>query len=277
MDLCQISPATNAKSACPATFCTHRWPIFDAKNKKVHAVWWKRFVIRISTHFVQKCSLFGRKALNELFETFKSRARPGDGNAVFAKPRLFWGISRKTKEVPDRTAATVMDTIKAPIAPGSLIISDKGASYQGNETMTDMNYTHEMVNHTEKAMDPTTGADTQTIESLWQVYKRQNKCQCSAHRSLVNSYMCEKKTPAWCLVCQYRLFYNSLVVVSLEYLFMIIYPTWTHPIQNNVTWSCATGQNSDPSVPRQPPRLHSTSVRLIFLLKSYLALPCFSS
>ncbi|GAA37359.2 hypothetical protein CLF_108167 [Clonorchis sinensis] len=57
--------------------------------------------------------------------------------------------------------------------------------------MSDMNYTHETVDHTENFVDPTTGAHTQTIESLRHVYKMQNKRQCGTHRSLVDSYLCE--------------------------------------------------------------------------------------
>ncbi|GAA37029.1 hypothetical protein CLF_100547 [Clonorchis sinensis] len=67
--------------------------------------------------------------------------------------------------------------IQACIASGSIIISDMWAPYQGIETMIDMNYTHETVNHTENIVDPMPGAHTQTIESLWHVYKMQNKRQ----------------------------------------------------------------------------------------------------
>ena len=67
--------------------------------------------------------------------------------------------------VPDRTAATLLDTIRDCIAPGSIIISDLWASYQGIETMIGMNYTHQTVNHSENFVDPTTGAHTQTIET----------------------------------------------------------------------------------------------------------------
>ncbi|GAA47573.1 hypothetical protein CLF_100532 [Clonorchis sinensis] len=82
-----------------------------------------------------------------------------------------------------------MDTIQACIAPGSIIISDMWTSYQGIETTIGLNYTHETVNHTENLLDPTNGAHTQTIESLWHVYKIQNQRQCGAHRSLVDNYL----------------------------------------------------------------------------------------
>ncbi|KER24009.1 hypothetical protein T265_08253 [Opisthorchis viverrini] len=73
--------------------------------------------------------------------------------------------------LPYRTAVTLMGTVQACIAPGSIIISDVRASYQEIETMIDRNYTHETVNHTENFVSPTTGAHTQTIKSPWHVYR----------------------------------------------------------------------------------------------------------
>ncbi len=54
-----------------------------------------------------------------------------------------------------------------------------------------MNYIHQTVNHTENVVGATTGAHTLTMESLWHVYKMQNKRQHDTHRSLMDSYLCE--------------------------------------------------------------------------------------
>ncbi|MBM6549437.1 transposase [Streptococcus dysgalactiae subsp. equisimilis] len=81
--------------------------------------------------------------------------------------------------VPNRIAATLLDTIQACIAPGSIIISDMWASYQGIETKMGMSYTHRTVNHTENFVDPTTGAHTQTI------CKMQHRRQCGTHSYLI--------------------------------------------------------------------------------------------
>ncbi|GAA56069.1 hypothetical protein CLF_109822 [Clonorchis sinensis] len=133
----------------------------------------------------------------EINETLISR-RKNHAGRVLPHQWIFGRICRETTEVfmyavPDRTAtaAILMDTIQACIAPSSIIICDIWASYQGIQTMIDMNYTQETVNHTESFVDPTTGAHTQTIESLWPIYKMQNKRQCGTHRSLVDSYLCE--------------------------------------------------------------------------------------
>lgn len=84
--------------------------------------------------------------------------------------------------VPLRTGVTFMGTIQVCIAPRSIIIiSNMWASYQEIETMIDMNYAHEMANHTGNSADPTTGPHTQTVEFRWQVYKMQTQRQCDTH------------------------------------------------------------------------------------------------
>uniref|UniRef100_A0A183B465 DDE_Tnp_IS1595 domain-containing protein n=1 Tax=Echinostoma caproni TaxID=27848 RepID=A0A183B465_9TREM len=75
---------------------------------------------------------------------------------------------------------------------GSIIISDMWASYQGIETMIDMNYIHETVNHFENFVDLTTGVHTQTNESLCHIYKMQNESQCGTNRSLVKAQVPKK-------------------------------------------------------------------------------------
>ncbi len=82
---------------------------------------------------------------------------------------------------PVRTAATLLDTIEACVAPVLIVITGTWAPYRNCETM---NYIHQTVNHTEN-LDPTTGAHTQTIGSFCHVYKMQNKRQCGTHRSFL--------------------------------------------------------------------------------------------
>ncbi len=70
-----------------------------------------------------------------------------------------------------RTVLTPLDTIQAFFAPGSIITFDMWASYRVMETMIGMKNNH------------STG-----MESLWRVYKMQNKHKFGKHRSLLDSH-----------------------------------------------------------------------------------------
>jgi hypothetical protein len=94
---------------------------------------------------------------------------------------IFGGICVETKLgflvfVEDRSASTLLPLIKRYILPGTKIISDRWAAYNGIPDI-DINppYIHETVNHTENFVDPITGATTNHIERMWCEAKRRLK------------------------------------------------------------------------------------------------------
>ncbi len=90
--------------------------------------------------------------------------------------------------VPDRSNSTLQEVITRRILPGTTIISDCWASYQGLELL---GYTHKTVNHTYNFVDPDTGVHTQKVESLWFTSKRRNKQECGTRRTFLSSYLFE--------------------------------------------------------------------------------------
>ena len=74
--------------------------------------------------------------------------------------------------VDRRDAATLLPIIQQYIAPGTTIISDLWAAYN---TIGTLGYQHLTVNHSLNFVDPTTGACTNHIESVWQKAKQKHK------------------------------------------------------------------------------------------------------
>lgn len=77
------------------------------------------------------------------------------------------------KVVDDRTASTLLSIIREHVRPLSVIVSDQWAAY--NQIERDLGLRHLTVNHKLHFVDPTTGAHTQRIESIWSQLK--GKCK----------------------------------------------------------------------------------------------------
>ena len=75
--------------------------------------------------------------------------------------------------VPDRSAATLIPIIRQYASPLSVIYSDQWLAY--SSIQRDLGMGHLTVNHTLHFVDPTSGANTQRIESLWAQLK--GKCK----------------------------------------------------------------------------------------------------
>ena len=76
--------------------------------------------------------------------------------------------------VPQRDAATLLPIIQQHVLPGTTIWSDQWAAYNNVGTLPGV-AGHGVVNHSLHFVDPTTGVNTQTVESYWNRVKRKFK------------------------------------------------------------------------------------------------------
>ena len=68
-----------------------------------------------------------------------------------------------------RDAATLIQIIQHNIEAGTTIVSDYWQAYSG---LQNLGYTYFTVNYSYNFVDPSTGANTQTIELEWRAFKR---------------------------------------------------------------------------------------------------------
>ena len=76
--------------------------------------------------------------------------------------------------VPRRDAATLLPIIQQHVLPGTTIWSDEWAAYNRVASIPGV-AVHGVVNHSIRFVDPTTGVNTQTVESYWNRVKTKFK------------------------------------------------------------------------------------------------------
>lgn len=136
----------------------------------------------------------GVNTVVEIDESLFSRRKNQVGR-VLPTQWVFGGICRQTSEsflyaVPDRSANTLLPIIQECIRPGTTIMSDLWASYNGINNLPEQ-YTHLTVNHSIQFVNPVNGANTQMIESNWNQAKIRNKRHFGTARQMLDSYLCE--------------------------------------------------------------------------------------
>ena len=70
-----------------------------------------------------------------------------------------------------RDAGTLLPLIQQWVLPGSRIVTDQWAAYNGIANLP-QGYQHVTVNHSTHFVDPNTGVHTQKVEGLWSLVKR---------------------------------------------------------------------------------------------------------
>ncbi|KAH7970100.1 hypothetical protein HPB52_024070 [Rhipicephalus sanguineus] len=110
------------------------------------------------------------------------RRRNNYGGVSDKGPWIFGMLCVSTKElrlfeIDKRDAATLGPLIAKNVLPGTTVFSDEWAAYRCipglvNANGMPLNLDWHTVNHSVNFIDPATGANTQRIESEWQIAKR---------------------------------------------------------------------------------------------------------
>ena len=91
--------------------------------------------------------------------------------------------------VPHRNARTLLPIIQTTVAPGSTVHSDEWAAYCSIQSTT--GFTHKTVNHSLHFFDPTTGVQTNNVESYWNRAKLKLKAMRGCTKDQLPSYVDE--------------------------------------------------------------------------------------
>jgi transposase-like protein len=132
-------------------------------------------------HRVQGCWVFGGI---ERLSTSYSDAFPGATSNYAGKKFAI--------VVENRSARTLLPLIRKFILPGSIIMSDCWAAYNGITNMDGCHYEHETVNHSENYVDGVTGACTNTIESDWWAGYKRHIPKTAFNKSELQGYLFEQ-------------------------------------------------------------------------------------
>lgn len=90
--------------------------------------------------------------------------------------------------VKNRTAALLIPIIVENIAPGSIIMSEKWKSYNGNRDYNNQ-LNHLMVNQSNNFLDPESGAQTVTVVRMSQGVAKSAIRRFGNHSQLIDNYL----------------------------------------------------------------------------------------
>ncbi len=91
--------------------------------------------------------------------------------------------------VHSRDSATLLPIIEKVVQPRSIIYSDQWKVYRSIQSSREIE--HHRVNHSLHFVDPTTGVNTQTVESYWNKHKIRIKAMLGCKREFLDSYLQE--------------------------------------------------------------------------------------
>jgi hypothetical protein len=92
------------------------------------------------------------------------------------------------KQIPDRSAETLLPLISDWFLPGTIVVSDGWAAYN---RVHELGFEHEVVVHEHHFVDPITGVHTNAVEAYWQRCKRRFKRIFGTSYDLLGSHIDE--------------------------------------------------------------------------------------
>ena len=102
--------------------------------------------------------------------------------------RKSWGYLR---EVPDRSAATLLPIIQEIVLPGTVIHSDEWAAYNKIANLPVVPpYIHQTVNHPLFFRDPVSGLYTNDLEVFWK-YRKMKQSMSGTTPGMLGGYLDE--------------------------------------------------------------------------------------
>ncbi|KFD59095.1 hypothetical protein M514_00258, partial [Trichuris suis] len=132
---------------------------------------WNRHLRSVSAEAVGEVShpIGGPSNTVELDETLFCRRKYNRGRQYGRHQWVFGGTCRETGEsfvelAENRSAATLLPIVQRHVRPGTTIITDGWREYR---CLAEHQFKHMCVNHSLHFVELSTGAHTQTIESMW--------------------------------------------------------------------------------------------------------------
>jgi len=156
-------------------------------------VWMNFFREVCARYFIDHpAKLGGVGKVVEIDETLITR-RKYNRRRFTGEQWLFGGVERGSNKcflipVEHRNADTLLPIIQNFVMPGTIVMSDLWAAYNGITNLPE-GYQHLTVNHSVNFVDPDSGACTNTIESTWQKFKHEHKKRYGTQRSTLLSYV----------------------------------------------------------------------------------------
>ena len=130
--------------------------------------------------------LGGEGKIVEIDVTVITRRKYNRGR-ISGEQWLFGGVERGSNKcflipVERRNADTLLPIIQNFVLPGTVVMSDLWAAYNGIKNLPE-GYQHLTVNHSLNFVDPDSGTCTNAIESTWQKFKHEKRY--GTHRSML--------------------------------------------------------------------------------------------